>query len=319
MRRAKKMRQHVEKREGICRTKKLVVLGRGDESATRQTLARSARGAAAEAAAVIGASESPRRRSCSNCSCDRRRPSPSGWSTHRSIAGTARRRTRPRAGRAASARRSAVPPSPPGWPRAADHRRLKQTAQRPRRDEEVSIMPSGTLTVMPFLDCASRRKNRVCRQPVHGLRFLHRSWCVSLHLNAYIYLRAAHPRTARALIHAQWMVVAGALSVDGEATSTFLCAAPPRPRARPSAPSLRPSRRPSAGLQEPRGRQQRARSRSPTRARSVHMCVRRDPSPLRRMPAPRPKRHPLSRRRCGGERRREGTGSPTASAAWRAR
>ena len=110
MRRAKKMRQHVEKREGICRTKKLVVLGRGDESATRQTLARSARGAAAEAAAVIGASESPRRRSCSNCSCDRRRPSPSGWSTHRSIAGTARRRTRPRAGRAASARRSAVPP-----------------------------------------------------------------------------------------------------------------------------------------------------------------------------------------------------------------
>ena len=133
MRRAKKMRQHVEKREGICRTKKLVVLGRGDESATRQTLARSARGAAAEAAAVIGASESPRRRSCSNCSCDRRRPSPSGWSTHRSIAGTARRRTRPRAGRAASARRSAVPPSPPGWPRAADHRRLKQTAQRPRR------------------------------------------------------------------------------------------------------------------------------------------------------------------------------------------
>ena len=139
MRRAKKMRQHVEKREGICRTKKLVVLGRGDESATRQTLARSARGAAAEAAAVIGASESPRRRSCSNCSCDRRRPSPSGWSTHRSIAGTARRRTRPRAGRAASARRSAVPPSPPGWPRAADHRRLKQTAQRPRRDEEVSI------------------------------------------------------------------------------------------------------------------------------------------------------------------------------------
>lgn len=142
MRRAKKMRQHVEKREGICRTKKLVVLGRGDESATRQTLARSARGAAAEAAAVIGASESPRRRSCSNCSCDRRRPSPSGWSTHRSIAGTARRRTRPRAGRAASARRSAVPPSPPGWPRAADHRRLKQTAQRPRRDEEVSIMPT---------------------------------------------------------------------------------------------------------------------------------------------------------------------------------
>ena len=140
MRRAKKMRQHVEKREGICRTKKLVVLGRGDESATRQTLARSARGAAAEAAAVIGASESPRRRSCSNCSCDRRRPSPSGWSTHRSIAGTARRRTRPRAGRAASARRSAVPPSPPGWPRAADHRRLKQTAQRPRRDEEVSII-----------------------------------------------------------------------------------------------------------------------------------------------------------------------------------
>ena len=140
MRRAKRMRQHVEKREGICRTKKLVVLGRGDESATRQTLARSARGAAAEAAAVIGASESPRRRSCSNCSCDRRRPSPSGWSTHRSIAGTARRRTRPRAGRAASARRSAVPPSPPGWPRAADHRRLKQTAQRPRRDEEVSIM-----------------------------------------------------------------------------------------------------------------------------------------------------------------------------------
>ena len=164
----------------------------------------------------------------------------------------------------------------------------------------------GTLTVMPFLDCASRRKNRACRQPVHVLRFLHRSWCVSLHLNAYIYLRAAHPRTARALIHAQWMVVAGALSVDGEATSTFLCAAPPRPRARPSAPSLRPSRRPSAGLQEPRGRQQRARSRSPTRARSVHMCVRRDPSPLRRMPAPRPKRHPLSRRRCGGERRREG-------------
>lgn len=137
MRRAKKMRQHVEKREGICRTKKLVVLGRGDESATRQTLARSARGAAAEAAAVIGASESPRRRSCSNCSCDRRRPSPSGWSTHRSIAGTARRRTRPRAGRAASARRSAVPPSPPGWPRAADHRRLKQTAQGPRFRVEV--------------------------------------------------------------------------------------------------------------------------------------------------------------------------------------
>ena len=150
MRRAKKMRQHVEKREGICRTKKLVVLGRGDESATRQTLARSARGAAAEAAAVIGASESPRRRSCSNCSCDRRRPSPSGWSTHRSIAGTARRRTRPRAGRAASARRSAVPPSPPGWPRAADHRRLKQTAQRPRRDEEVSIM-----LVLPVL-CRKR-------------------------------------------------------------------------------------------------------------------------------------------------------------------
>ena len=158
MRRAKKMRQHVEKREGICRTKKLVVLGRGDESATRQTLARSARGAAAEAAAVIGASESPRRRSCSNCSCDRRRPSPSGWSTHRSIAGTARRRTRPRAGRAASARRSAVPPSPPGWPRAADHRRLKQTAQRPRRDEEVSIMP----TIIRIKVCGEYTPAGVC-------------------------------------------------------------------------------------------------------------------------------------------------------------
>ena len=134
----KKCASTLKNAKGSVAQKTRRVLGRGDESATRQTLARSARGAAAEAAAVIGASESPRRRSY--CSCDRRRPSPSGWSTHRSIAGTARRRTRPRAGRAASARRSAVPPSPPGWPRAADHRRLKQTAQRPRRDEEVSIM-----------------------------------------------------------------------------------------------------------------------------------------------------------------------------------
>ena len=164
----------------------------------------------------------------------------------------------------------------------------------------------ATLTVTLILDCASAGKKKAHRQPVHDVRVLYRLKCVASHLNAIGRTAPPHPRTARALIKSQWMVVAGALSVDGEATSTFLCAAPPRPRARPSAPSLRPSRRPSAGLQEPRGRQQRARSRSPTRARSVHMCVRRDPSPLRRMPAPRPKRHPLSRRRCGGERRREG-------------
>ena len=122
----------------------------------------------------------------------------------------------------------------------------------------------------------------------------------------YLSARRTFPHRARANPCAVDGRGKRSLGLDGEATSTFLCAAPPRPRARPSAPSLRPSRRPSAGLQEPRGRQQRARSRSPTRARSVHMCVRRDPSPLRRMPAPRPKRHPLSRRRCGGERRREG-------------
>ena len=105
-----------------------------------------------------------------------RRPSPSGWSTHRSIAGTARRRTRPRAGRAASARRSAVPPSPPGWPRAADHRRLKQTAQRPRRDEEVSIMPR---TRWPKERVLQRSHGRASADEGQGGLDSHYSQCVA--------------------------------------------------------------------------------------------------------------------------------------------
>ena len=108
------------------------------------------------------------------------------------------RRPRSRVPGCARRARGGVSPQSRPSPHSGASRCVPSAHGTPRMKRLSAGVCRGTLTAMPVLDCASRRKKKACRQPVHDDRVVHGETRSATHLKVGNTPEGSHLRTARA-------------------------------------------------------------------------------------------------------------------------
>ena len=94
--------------------------------------------------------------------------------------------------------RGGVSPQSRPSPHSGASRCVPSAHGTPRMKRLSAGVCRGTLTAMPVLDCASRRKKKACRQPVHDDRVVHGETRSATHLKVGNTPEGSLLRTARA-------------------------------------------------------------------------------------------------------------------------